>query len=205
MFKYLILIAMIISISACDSSKTPVGSGKSNSDVQSPSSGEAPKAATPEKPKDRTLISKLKVEKDEMREVSFYYHPKAAFSPSTKIKLYLSESKNGLAARFVMEYWSDHWLFVERAWTKIDGVEYDLPSEARWNRDNGSSFIWETSDSYLNKTSLSLIKKLAYADSPTIRFEGSKYYKDFKPSKSQLQMMKDMIAAYEAAVGIEIE
>ena len=192
-------------MSACDSSKTPISSGKSNSDVQPASSGVDPKSVAPARPKDRTLISKLKVEKDEMREISFYYHPKAALSPNTKLKLYLAESKNGISLRLVMEYWSDHWLFVERAWTKLDGVEYDLPSEARWTRDNGSSYIWEVSDSYLDKKSLSLIKKLANASNPIVRFEGSKYYKDFTPSKMQLQMMRDMISAYEAATGLDIE
>lgn len=140
-----------------------------------------------------------------MREVSFYKHPKQENSVNTKVYLYISEVKGQLSLRLVLDYWSDSWLFIERAWTKLDGVAYDLPTEERWTRDHGSSFIWETSDKYLQKESMSLIKKFAFSENPTIRFEGSKYYKDFKPSKQQLTMMKDIISAYEAATGIEIK
>lgn len=163
------------------------------------------KSTEPEKIKDRTLLSKLKVERDEMREVSFYNHPKYQPSTKSKINLYISESKGQLKLRLVIAYWSDSWLFVSKAWTKIDGVNFDLPAESKWTRDNTGRFIWETSDVSLDKGGMFLVKKLANANDPTIRFEGDKYYQDFKPSKEQLTMMREMIAAYEAASGEEIK
>jgi hypothetical protein len=158
-----------------------------------------------EKVVDRTHLSKLKVERDEMREVSFYSHPKDKTNTNSKIRLYISETKGQLGLRFVIEYWSDSWLFVRKAWTKIDGVSVDLPTENKWTRENSSQFIWETSDTSLDKGGLFVIKKFANAKEPTIRFEGDKYYKDFKPSKEQLAMIREMISAYEAASGEEIK
>lgn len=175
------------------------------SDINKSKKSEQIKVVEQEKVKDRTLLSKLKVERDEMREVSFYNHPKYQTNTRSNIHLYISESKGQLQLRFVIAYWSDSWLFVNKAWTKIDGVNFDLPTENKWTRDNGSSFIWETSDVSLDKGGLFFIKKLANAKDPTIRFEGDKYYKDFKPAKEQLNMMREVIAAYEAASGEEIK
>lgn len=205
MRKFITAFFLISFLAGCNSGEATGESTKAVS-VQSKSDlNIASKMPETAKIGDRTLLSKLRVERDEMREVSFYEHPKQKQNAKTKVKLYISEVKGKLGLRFVIEYWSDSWLFVEKAWTKLDGVAYDLPTENRWTRDHGSSFIWETSDKHLDKSTMPIIKKLVYSESPTIRFEGNKYYKDFKPTKEQLGMMKDIILAYESATGEEIK
>jgi len=101
-------------------------------------------------------------------------------------------------------YFADNWLFVKKAWTKVDGVPVDLPVGDKWDRMNGSGAIWEYADSKLNAETISMLKRFANTPSPTVRFEGDKSYEDFKPSEDRLISMRDVIAAYEAAMGIQI-
>ena len=160
----------------------------------------------PVKPIDRSLLNTLKVEKDEMRELTFYSHKSGPVYLHDDIYLYIVETKeHELSLRLYLKYYSESWLFVNRAWTKIDGNPIDLPTQERWDRDNAAGDIWETSDKYLTDNDANLIKKLASSASPTIRFEGDRLYSNYKPSRKRLDAMLEIIKAYELAKGIELK
>ncbi len=149
----------------------------------------------------------LRVNKDEMRDIAFYEHPTSPkYRNSNGVFIYFGkQGKDFQALRFVMQYFADDWLFVEKAWAKADGETIQLPQVTKfngWERDNGSGDIWEWSDApVISASEIASIKKLAKAKSVMIRFEGKQYYNDKKLSEAQLKALRDMISAYEAATG----
>ncbi len=152
-------------------------------------------------------LEKLKVDRDDMRDLSFYRHPSGMMLGQSDAYLYIVVNKSKeLSLRMNLTYLGEDWLFVRKAWTKLDGDAVDLTDVGNeWRRNNSSSWVWEVSDTYLEGVALKNIKRLANADSPTIRFEGRDFYQDFKPSQKRLQAMRAVIAAYEAAAGKEIK
>lgn len=195
--KFLILFTVVLMATAC--SKENI---EKNQDAKK--IAQAPAAVVINK--NRKLLDKLSVNVDQMTDVRFYHHPSYHFNGQNVVRLYIAEGKNGkLTLRFVVMYYGDFWVFANRAWSKIDGVSFDLPTESQWDRDNGGSKVWETSDLPIDDVnSLILIKKFATSKTPTIRFEGPKGHVDFKPTVKQLSMMQDVIAAYVAAEGIPL-
>lgn len=153
---------------------------------------------------DRSLLKKLTIKKDEMSGRTFYSSG-PIHSYNNYIRLYIVESGDSLNLRLIVQYFGDDWLFVERAWTRVGGASVDLPLIGDWERDNSGGKVWEWSDSRIAGGALVIVKGLLQANNPTVRFEGSKYYKDFKPSAAQLQAMRKVLAAYEAATGTTSE
>lgn len=150
----------------------------------------------------------LRANKDEMRDITFYEHPTTPkYRNANSTHLYFGKSKDGRLTemRFVMQYFADDWLFIQKAWAKADGITIELPSVRKfsgWERDNSGGRVWEWSDTSLTQPSeIGAIRQLSSAKSVTIRLEGKQYYKDVKLSEKQLKAMRDLIAAYEGAAG----
>ncbi len=150
----------------------------------------------------------LRANKDEMRDISFYEHPSTPkYRNANSLHLYFGKTKDGRLTdiRFVMQYFADDWLFIQKAWAKADGTTIELPSVKKfsgWERDNSGGRIWEWSDTALSQPNeISAIRQLASAKSVTVRYEGKQYYKDVKLSEKQLKAMRDMISAYEGVSG----
>lgn len=202
-FSFLMSFLFAVFVAGC--------SNKNNTDTVAEASSAQKIESIPEpkpepiKPIDRTLLSKLKADKDDMRELTFYTHKSGPVHLHDDVYLYIVDDGKDLSLRFYLKYYGDDWLFVKKAWTKIDGQAADLPTEENWNRDNASGDVWEISDKWLSDSNALLIKKFASSENPTIRFEGDKYYKDFKPSRKRLDAMLEVIKAYEAAKGVEIK
>lgn len=153
---------------------------------------------------DRSLLKKLTIEKDEMEGLIFYSSG-PIHSHNNFIRLYIVESGESLNLRLIVKYFGDDWLFIDRAWTRVGGESVDLPLSADWERDHSGGKVWEWSDSRISGSALVTVKAFLQTNNPTVRFEGSKYYKDFKPSAAQLQAMRKVLAAYEAATGTTSE
>lgn len=200
LFASLLMVILLTVVTGC--SRNNNNNEVSTQNTPAPSVEVAP---TPHKPSDRSLLANLKKERDEMRDVSFYMHKSGPNLLHNDVYLYIVDDGRDFSLRLYLKYYSEDWLFVKRAWTKIDGQPIDLPTEQEWNRDNASGDVWETSDRLLTESDASLIKRFASSNNPTIRFEGNQYYKDFKPSRKRLDAMLDVIKAYEAAKGIEIK
>lgn len=160
--------------------------------------------AAPAKLVDRTLLSKLKTSKDEMRDLVFYSY-EFKEKNYTDIYLYIVEDKNqALTLRFFLQYYGNNWTFINKAWTKIDGQAVDLPTQASWTRGTDDIFVWEKSDVQLKDSDVLTIKKFASQNNPTIRFDGGEYFSDFKPSSERLHGLLEVLRAYEAAKGTGI-
>ena len=167
--------------------------------------GEAASKATTPLP---NPLKKLSAKKDEMRGITFYKHPSTPhYRNANSVHLYFGKNDDGTFThlRFVMQYFADDWLFVEKAWSKADGATVELPAIKKfsgWERDNGSGDIWEWSDAALTSPlEISQVRTLANSKSVTVRFEGKQYYKDKKITEKQLSAMREVMAAYETATG----
>lgn len=161
-----------------------------------------------DKKKKPSALSKLRVTKDEMRDLSFFQDPSSPkYRNANGLYLYFSKDASGEYSpiRLLIQYESDSWLFVKTAWAKADGVRIDLPTVTNrmgWERDNGGGSIWEWSDTPLiRSTEIDQIRKLAFSKSATVRFEGRQYYDDRKLTPKQLNAMRNVIAAYEEVTG----
>lgn len=208
LFKYLISTFVFGIFAGCGPSPaerekvaTAVDARKA-SEAEAEASAAATKAAEEEARKkraDRSLLNKLKSKKDEMAGLTFY-SAGPIHSFNNYIRLYIVDSGENLNLRLIVQYFGDDWLFVNRAWTRISNMSVDLPLST-WERDNSGGKVWEWSDSRVSGDSLITVKALLETKNPVIRFEGQQYYKDFKPSPEQLQAMRKVLAAYEAATG----
>lgn len=152
----------------------------------------------------KTQVSKLIGKKDEMRGITFFRHIDAPKNrDSNGLYVYFGKNDNGAYTplRLVLQYHGSSWLFVEKAWSKIDGETIELPQtrdRMGWDRDNGYGGIWEWSDfAITTESEKAIIKKIAAAKTMTIRYEGKKYYDDKKISKSQINAIKETFEEYE--------
>ncbi len=164
--------------------------------------------ATSKSPTPADALKGLRANKDEMRDITFYEHPATPkYRNANSIHFYFGKSKDGRFAdmRFVMQYYADDWLFIQKAWAKADGATIELPSAKKfsgWERDNSGGRIWEWSDVSLSQPSeIAALRQMVTAKSVTVRYEGRQYYKDVKLTEKQLKAMRDMIAAYEGGAG----
>jgi hypothetical protein len=140
---------------------------------------------------------------DEMQGITWYLRRKVA--PGNKFFLYFGKwEEDGRYGPLTLhtQYYSDSWLFVRWAWTKIDGEELRIPA-GEWKRDHASGDVWEWSDAALTADKdKNTALRIAYSAKPvTVRFEGQQYYDDKKLSSKQLQDMREVIEAYEKVTG----
>ena len=161
----------------------------------------------PIKPKDRTLLTKLRVRKDKMLDTAIYYPEDPHSVPTSEIGLTIDEAKNGNLTLFMhTKYYGFKPLLIQKAWTKIDGNPIDVPVKGKWNQISGSyDSFWEISYQPLDSEGIRFIKRLANTPTPTIRFEGQNSHDDYEPSERQIAAIHTVLAAYEAAMGIDIK
>lgn len=162
------------------------------------------------KPPAADPLKSLARDYDKMKGIAWY---RSATSPkhtnANAFYLYFGREDSGrfTPLRLVIQYYADDWLFVSRAWAKVDGQTIDpLPQRTGrpfgWERDNGGGKIWEWSDAEVSQPAdKAAVRKIAEAKSVTVRFEGRQYYNDRTLTAAQLKALRDVIAAYEAATG----
>jgi hypothetical protein len=141
---------------------------------------------------------------DAMRGLTWYQHPTSPRGVrANAFFLYFGRRDDGTLTplRLLVRYYSPDWLFVRRAWTRVNGVALDIP-DAQWQRDHADGDIWEWSDApMLSRDAIATVQLIAQAKAVTVRFEGRQYYDDRKLSASQLKALRETIAAYEAVSG----
>lgn len=146
---------------------------------------------------------------DKMEGISWYSHKSSPkYSNANGVYLYFGKQESGTITplRLRLQYYSDSWLFVQDAWARVDGDRISLPQSSKrfsgWERDNSSGNIWEWSDTALTTHSeIASVRKLAFAKTAVVRFEGQQYRDDRILSDQQLKAMREVIGAYEAATG----
>lgn len=161
----------------------------------------------PTRIKDRSLLDKLRSSKDEMEDTVHYYPESPHSVPTSELGLNIFQTKSGdLLLSLNLLYYGYQGLYINRAWTKFDGNPVDVPVGKEWSRRaGGSGSYYEFTSTVLDSSGILFIKKLIATPKPTIRFQGSDGYDDYKPSERQIDAIRTVLAAYEAAMGINIE
>lgn len=141
------------------------------------------------------IIRKLKKKRNEFDEITWYEHPNTPRFTDTRnyLELYMAEKNDRAWLRWRLNYTSNSWLFIKSATAKIDGQIVQLPLH-EWMRDNDSE-IWEWADVLLSDELRSIAIRIAESKETIIRFDGQKYYDDWKVSSSDKKAILDMLLA----------
>lgn len=151
--------------------------------------------------KTQKILSGLKKEKDEMRDIFFYTHKSAPkyINSRSIIEPYITLSSSGAATlRLKNIYVADDWLFIESYKIKADDNTYDInTSYGTVETDNGAGDIWEWMDETVSTEREAMLRAIAASKKTTIRYNGKQYYKDRVVSDSEKKMISDVLIAFD--------
>lgn len=168
---------------------------------------EAKRAAAETRAKERELasaLSNMRKKVDEIQGITFYRHKSAPQYLNTRsiVEPYIGvDNSSGQAfLRLKISYVADDWLFIEKYIVSMDGATQEIPVDRfEMKRDNAGGEIWEWIDKPANdvRTKI-LLQRIASSNKVVIRYEGRDYRRDRTIPASEKQMIKDVLAAYEA-------
>ena len=101
--------------------------------------------------------------------------------------------------RFVIQYESDDWLFIENCIFNIDGDNIRF-TPSKMERDNDSR-IWEWCDEKLHGSDVELIRKIATAKSVKVKLNGKQYYDTRTIKEREIKAIKNTLYYYELLGG----
>jgi|GEM_PF-4990251 len=135
-------------------------------------------------------LKKLKVKKDEFQGDEFYSNPKDNILGSY-IKMYIVKSDKDLFDRIKIQFEGTDWLFVYRYEFICDGKKYTItPNEVK--RQNGSGYIWETSDDAALKEVHEIVAAIINSKEAKMRYVGKEGVFDRTIGKSEKQRIADI-------------
>lgn len=147
----------------------------------------------------KAFLPKLKAEKDEMKDVTFYTHKK---DPTLRnhVAVYIVKPKSGdPGLRIKFFYTGEDWLFVERFIVKADEQKFELNAgHFGVERDNAAGRVWEWVDIPVKQTEHQMLNAITTAKTVTVRFEGKQYYRDLKLKAADVERISEVIAASAA-------
>jgi hypothetical protein len=112
-----------------------------------------------------------------------------------------SENGNVNNFRFVIQYYADDWLFIQKYQFSIDGKAYELyPDKVETDSGDGG-YIWEWCDQEINSSNNDLIEALANAKDAKIKFVGRQYASVKTISQQQIKTIKKALDLYKAMGG----
>jgi hypothetical protein len=154
------------------------------------------------KAKAEVLKKKMRKKVDDMKGTTFYYDLSSTqYTNRNAFHAYIGQDKDQVWLRFVIQYYADDWLFIEKYLIKTDSVVTELYPNSTVERDNGDSKIWEFWDGSVDATSYALLKQVAASKAAKIRFEGQRYYQEKPITPAQKQAIKNVLELYEALGG----
>ena len=145
-----------------------------------------------------SIVRTLRKHTAEFDGSSWYRHPNSPRYQDTRpyLTLYVLESGSGhRELEFFINYTGDGWLFVRSAKLNIDGEFVTLPPSA-WSRDNDSD-IWEWTGFDATPNLIEIARKVAESGRTVIRFEGQEFYDDYVLPRSDKNVIRDMLDAWE--------
>ena len=149
----------------------------------------------------KASLKSMKVKTDKFNGYKFYKDRTSPYyADNNAFYLYIGKaSKNSQPYLLLMvRYSDDDWLFVDSAEISIDGSVQDLDLGDDWNRDNGSSSIWEWAEINPDEAHLSQIEEIIKSKKAVIRFYGHQYRDDFTITSTQKRALRNVLNAYEA-------
>ena len=112
----------------------------------------------------------------------------------------INSDKTVYNMRFIMQYESDSWLFVEDCVFNIDGENVNYTPK-KMERDNNSR-IWEWFDDKVDSHSAYLLHKIANAKKVKIKLNGRQYYDTRSVKSKDVSSIKKSLDFYEALGGV---
>ena len=150
----------------------------------------------------QALLANMRVEKDEVRGLTFYYSKTQPYYADVRCYVlpYIGQddTHTWLCAQYhYMDY--DNWVF----WTKITFAVDDERYYKYYNyfdviRDNDTE-VWEyvnTAD--VTEDDIEMFWAIANSEKTIVRFEGDEYYSDFTVSQGDKDAIREVLTAYEA-------
>jgi hypothetical protein len=206
MKQTLLLFFTLTLISCGDMSTNQSSSAREEDSLTVTPAAEKVAAAAPKPKYDPTQIASLKklmiFKKDEF-EGKTWVQPKdqPAYRNSNGMYCYFETTENQIGNfRFVIQYFAEDWLFIQKYDFVIDGKAYSF-TPLHVDTDNGDGDIWEWCDEHIEGEDGNLIEALANAKTAKIRFEGRQYYHDRTIPAKQLKSIKNVLTLYKAMGG----
>jgi len=112
------------------------------------------------------------------------------------------ETTKGVASnlRFVIQYYSDDWLFIQRLQFSIDGKAYEyVPRKVE--TDNGDGMIWEWFDDQVDDNLKVIMEAIVKSKSAKIKMIGSQYFDMKKVNAKQKESLKKTLELYRLMGG----
>jgi len=151
------------------------------------------------KPEMAELLLDMKIDKDEV-DRKYFISPRGNILRS-EAKLYIGFNDMDKWLRFKVKYYGDNWLFVNSYKIAADDYRWQSPRMV-FKRDHSSGSVWEWIDVPASKQEIEIAKALAYAETATIRFQGSKYYSDKQLKKDQKESIKKILNLFSLMDGV---
>lgn len=152
------------------------------------------------------ILKQLKYNIDKFTKVKTLYHTSVPFSVSSgsRIRLTINVDTAGNASlRVATIYNADSWLWVEKVDVLVDGVS-SLFTYGDFTRDNHTR-IWEWREEKPNTAQLLMLRKIASADSVTMRFYGEEFYSDRKLRKADMKAIRDVLSVYDELIDLQLK
>ena len=154
-------------------------------------------------PEFKSALAQMRIVKDDFNGIT-WYHDKSTpnYRNANAFELYFGTKKgSNTTLRFVIQYYGEDWLFIEKFLFNVDGYTYEIdPSYGDIESDNDSK-VWEWFDTKPNKGEVDLIKRIIKSKKAVMRIEGSKYYKDVTISSSQKKALGRILIVYAGLGG----
>lgn len=144
------------------------------------------------------LVRKLKKERDDVQNITWYYNPYFThYNDKNLVSLYMGETASSLWLRLKMSYSGDSWIFFEHAYLSYDGITREITFDKyRDKKSDNYTYVWEWIDVSVSQADLIFLKAMVNGKSVKMRLSG-KYSKTRNVTASEIKAIKEMITAYE--------
>lgn len=144
----------------------------------------------------RTNISKLKRQYDEVEKTTWYYNSKFTHNNnSNHVSFYFGLKENNVWLRLRMSYYGADWIFFNNVLLSYSGENKEVVfMKNEKETDNSGGYVWEwidiSGDKYEN-----ILKRMAEKQEGLVRFSG-KYSHDHKLTKTEMDAIIEVLDAY---------
>ena len=130
-----------------------------------------------ERAKAQQIIRGMDITRDEVENVTWYEHPGKI---GMDVSLYVGVFPSGNPVlRFKMRYQGDDWIFIKQFLVRADSELLTIKPKEELDRQNSDSHVWEIYDEPVGDN-IDTILKIINSRKCIIRFEGEKYYYDYR-------------------------
>jgi len=152
-----------------------------------------------------TALQRMKKNTDKIEGVDWYRDKSSpAYNNQNGFFLYAGKRDAGSPwLRLRIQYHGDDWLFIESFIVVADGQRFER-GPVRFERDH-DSMVWEWYDENLSDADLQMIKAIIASKEAVIRFNGRQYRKDKEITASQKAALQNVLYAYKALGGKQLD